>query len=145
MAILKVLLYSTAYIIFVALLLHCLFVIFVKRRNKINPQILVDATLESNNINEILRKFQSHRDIEDTTWDIVHRYYHEILNAMNNKGISAKDIAKLSGKPVTYINKLLLAETGITISQMNEVADYVGITIIINYKEAVDARENKHI
>jgi len=145
MAILKVLLYSTAYIIFVALLLHCLFVIFVKRRNKINPQILVDATIESNNINEILRKFQSHGDIEDITRDIVHRYYHEILNAMNNKGLSAKGIAKLSGKPVTYINKLLLAGAGITISQMNELADYVGITIIINYKEAVDARENKHI
>jgi transcriptional regulator with XRE-family HTH domain len=64
-------------------------------------------------------------------WDMIHDFYHLILTEMDKKGIRQVDLAKKLNVTPAAVSKLLNKTPNISLRKMVELADSVGLDLVI--------------
>ncbi|MBU4487001.1 MAG: helix-turn-helix domain-containing protein [Candidatus Delongbacteria bacterium] len=77
-------------------------------------------------------------------WDMIHDFYHLILTEMEKKGIRQVDLAKKLNKSPAAVSKLLNKTPNISLKKMVELADSVGLDLVItSVKKEIYKTESK--
>jgi len=80
---------------------------------------------------EIEDFFLAEPDAGQKAWDIIHDFYNLILTEMEKKGIRQVDLAKKLNISPAAVSKLLNKTPNISLKKMVELADSVGLDLVI--------------
>ncbi len=84
---------------------------------------------------EVEEFFKESPTANQKAWGLINHFYHLILTHMEVNDIKQADLAKKLGKSRSAISQLFKHTPNITIKKMVEIADAVGINIVIESPE----------
>jgi transcriptional regulator with XRE-family HTH domain len=84
---------------------------------------------------EVEEFFKESPTANQKAWGLINHFYHLILTYMEMNDIKQADLAKKLGKSRSAVSQIFKHTPNITIKKMVEIADAVGINIVIESPE----------
>ncbi|HCK98489.1 MAG TPA: hypothetical protein DHW42_00065 [Candidatus Marinimicrobia bacterium] len=88
-------------------------------------------------LNQIDEIFSSEPDSSQKAWSLVHDFYQSVLTYMTDNGIKRAALAKKMGKSRAAISQMFNKNPNISVLKMVEIADAVGIDLVITTREQI--------
>jgi len=79
--------------------------------------------------------FREKPNSNQKAWGVVNQFYHLVITYMEENNIKHTQLAEKLGKSRSYISQLFSKTPNISIKKMVEIADAIGLTLEIDFKE----------
>lgn len=82
-------------------------------------------------LQELDKIFSEKPSVNQKAWGIINDFYHLMLTRMEKEGISKADLAKRLNRTRSAISQMFNKNPNITIKKMVEIADSIGLDLVI--------------
>lgn len=88
-----------------------------------------------NSYKDIDDLFTGEPSVNQKAWGLINEFYHLILTAMENRGLSRADLARELGRSRSSVTQMFNKTPNLSVKKMVEIADAVGVNLSLLNRE----------